>query len=561
MLYDYQRDIVQRVNAAWSTVDAVMVQMPTGTGKTHVLAAIVGAHAHQGERIWIVAHRRELVAQIKATLAHHCPGTSGISVCSIQWLSRHLDELTAAPGLIVIDEAHHATAASYTELWHRYPKSRKLGMTATPCRLDGHGFTTLFGRLVCAAPTAEFVRCGRLALFDYVTVAEDSLEQLLTDSLKRRGPDGDFQIREMDAAFNHRPAIGRLYESLRRFAPGRKGIVYAINISHARRIADCYAAHGLRSAAIDSLTPAARRRDLVDSFRRGAIDVLINVDVFSEGFDCPDVEFVQLARPTRSLAKYLQQVGRGLRTAPGKTACLILDNVGLYRRFGLPTDPHDWDATFAGTGRGISNAAYSGAPQAGGQASHRVATGKPGDAARDFEVVITHERLARLLNDDRQPLEAFRSNERGRWGLRRGYRLMVPCRYAQVLDVRGRYALVKHVGGTLGIVSDSGEETALPADTARPRLLRHALLELTRNGRKVYLDLKCGYLYTSSPEYLNIDGVELFRCDLFYHSRTRRHYQVPFYVFQTATRRCPDGLQIDNVCLRPGDNDRFYPMA
>ena len=102
---------------------------------------------------------------------------------------------------------------------------------------------------------------------------------------------------------------------MERYAHGKKGIVYAVSIPHARRIAACYSAHGLESVAIDSRTPASERKELVDDFRRGKVKVLVNVDIFSEGFDCPDVEFVQLARPTLSLAKYLQQVGRGLRRA------------------------------------------------------------------------------------------------------------------------------------------------------------------------------------------------------------------------------------------------------
>lgn len=164
----------------------------------------------------------------------------------------------------------------------------------------------------------------------------DSDDQKLIDSLSKRSWDGDFQIKEMNAVLNKRPTIERLYESVRHYADGKKGIVYAISIGHARNIASYYSERGMNAVAIDSKTPALRRKQFVEDFKQGRIQILVNVDVFSEGFDCPDIEFVQMARPTLSLAKYLQQVGRGLRKSKGKEYCMLIDNVGLYRMFVCP---------------------------------------------------------------------------------------------------------------------------------------------------------------------------------------------------------------------------------
>ena len=147
---------------------------------------------------------------------------------------------------------------------------------------------------------------------------------------------------------NKKPSIERLYRSLEEFGKDRKGIVYAINISHAQKITELYQENGVKAIAIDSKTPATERQQDIEAFKKGDIQVLVNVDIFSEGFDCPDVEFVQLARPTLSLAKYLQMVGRGLRVAKGKKNCVIIDNVGLYRVFGLPSQVWNWKATFEG---------------------------------------------------------------------------------------------------------------------------------------------------------------------------------------------------------------------
>ena len=307
---------------------SVMVQMPTGTGKTYVMASVVKwflDYHDQGE-VWIVAHRRELVEQMQQTLDRFClvygekemvlKAKVRIRVLSIQWLTRHIDELETAgctPGLIIVDEAHHAIAASYQDVFVRHQAAMKLGMTATPCRLAKKSFTGLFERLLVSPCTNDFIMRGYLSPYDYVVVGKSSTDQLVVDQLKGRGSDGDYAIKEMDEKLNIPQTIQRLYDSVKKYANGKKGIVYAIDILHAQAIAACYNALGLKSVALDSKTPAKKRQEMVEVFRRSEIDCLVNVNLFDEGFDCPDVEFIQMARPTLSLAKYLQMVGRGLR--------------------------------------------------------------------------------------------------------------------------------------------------------------------------------------------------------------------------------------------------------
>ena len=158
-----------------------------------------------------------------------------------------------------------------------------------------------------------------------------------SNGLEKRATDGDYSIAEMQDVLDCKPSIQRLYRTVMEFVPKKKGIVYAINIEHAEHIAEYYMEHGIETVAISANTPLNERRTNIEKFKDGQIQILVNVDLFGEGFDCPDVEFVQLARPTLSLAKYLQMVGRGLRVAKDKECCTILDNVGLYRLFGLPT--------------------------------------------------------------------------------------------------------------------------------------------------------------------------------------------------------------------------------
>ena len=350
MLRDYQIDICSRVSEAFEHHRSVMVQMPTGTGKTMVLAELVKQlmMKDEGVRILIVAHRRELIEQIKATIKRMKMDSRNITVESIQTISRRIDALDFIPSFVVIDEAHHALAKTYKMMWDTWPDARFLGLTATPCRLNGKGFTDLFDVLVQSWDIPTFIKEKWLATYDFVSIKADSRTQQLISSLKKRGADGDYQVKEMDAVLNKRPSIERLYNCVMEYAHNRKGFVYAININHARSIAEYYQSQGVHAVAIDSHTPVKERERIISSFRSGGLQVLVNVDIFSEGFDCPDVEFIQLARPTLSLAKYLQMVGRGLRPSKGKKNCMIIDNVGLYRVFGLPSQIWDWKSAFEG---------------------------------------------------------------------------------------------------------------------------------------------------------------------------------------------------------------------
>ena len=408
-LFDYQEDMVKRVQDVFKHHDAVMVQMPTGTGKTHVLAAIVEMFLKKN--VWVVAHRRELVSQIKDTLARFFPGLDleKIQVTSIQWLSRHYREIKEKPSLIVIDEAHHALAETYAEVMNTYPKAKKLGLTATPYRMNGKGFTDLFEMLLCSWNMERFIAEGRLSLYDYYSIKPDSADQLLIDSLQKRGVDGDYQQKELNKVMDVRPSLERLCLTIKQYVPGKKGIVYAISIQHAEHIAEYYRENGIKAVAISSKTPLAERKDMIERFKSSSlsssiksasnaseeIEILVSVDLFSEGFDCPDVEFIQLARPTLSLAKYMQMVGRGLRVAEGKEYCVILDNVGLYKRFGLPSVDRDWQSMFEGR-TSLEDILQEACMQVN---SHNCRMDLVMDGDEEMMKIINHERQQQMIMD------------------------------------------------------------------------------------------------------------------------------------------------------------------
>ena len=540
-LRDYQQEMKTRLFEEWELHRSVMVQMPTGTGKTHLLAAIVREFLCGSDtRVWIVAHRRELVEQIEETVARYGmrKEDGSVRVMSIQWLSRNRKIMDGQPDLIVIDEAHHALAETYRELWKRYPEARKLGMTATPCRLNRKGFTDLFDTLITSWSIVEFIGRGRLSPFDYVSIRANSKEQRLIDSLKKRGADGDYQVKEMNAVLNRETGIRRLYESVRRYAAGKKGIVYAVSIAHARQIADYYSLHGVKSVAIDSKTPASERGKLVEAFRRGEVSVLVNVDIFSEGFDCPDVEFVQLARPTLSLAKYLQQVGRGLRKSGNKESCMVIDNVGLHRIFGLPVRDRDWEAMFEG--RMTGNAQPRTRTENSGL-SLSCPLSEAGKRNEELEIVMTHDRLLdairngdliRLEEDgqageeQRAALKTCHDRQSGLWGLRCGNKITVMPQYREVFDICANRAAVRFEDGRTGVVDPSGTPVIVTDRCRKLRFLKGELLNATTDdGSEFYIDLKTKRAYREKPVVFSYgDGVELLRVGETFHSRTRKAY-------------------------------------
>ena len=249
-LYDYQLDMKRRIEAAFKSHQSVMVQMPTGMGKTYLLASWVYEWmAERDGEVWIVTHRRELVGQIQETVERlvDCIGVSGarrplsqLRVVSIQWLSRHLKEMQGPPSLIVIDEAHHALAKTYAEVMKAFPQAKKLGVTATPCRLTRKGFKDLFEALLMSKQIAQFIKDGYLSDFDYVSLNPNSEDQKKINGLKKRATDGDYNTAEMQEVLDTKPTIERLFNTIGEFAKGKKGIVYAINIEHAEHIAEYY---------------------------------------------------------------------------------------------------------------------------------------------------------------------------------------------------------------------------------------------------------------------------------------------------------------------------------
>ena len=428
---------------------------------------------------------------------------SSVKAMSIQWLMRHYDEIEEEPGMIVIDEAHHALAKTYKEMWERFPKAKFLGLTATPCRLNGKGFTDLFDVLVQSWDVPEFISKGRLATYDFVSIKSDGVTQRLIDSLQKRGADGDYQNKEMDMLLNKKPSIERLYRSLEEFGKDRKGIVYAINISHAQKITKLYQEHGVKAIAIDSKTPATERQQDIEAFKKGDIQVLVNVDIFSEGFDCPDVEFVQLARPTLSLAKYLQMVGRGLRVAKGKKNCVIIDNVGLYRVFGLPSQVWNWNAMFEG----------------------KLKVGKKKETPKERDFFLMYGKQETMpVGQDSEMMMVMNHEE-----------LMQSLQYREFVDCNDDFAIIKLPDGKMTVVNRQGEQVIEPGNYYEMKFLQGNILSYRPRRKTVcYYDLLARVVIDEdshekdAPKVITINKWEFVEYDDHFRSRTYEYFGLPF---------------------------------
>lgn len=346
-LRDYQLSIREQcLNALGRS--RVLLQLPTGGGKTVVFASVAEDFTVHGERVLVLAHRKELIDQAAAKLRAiaDCPTgviKSGvkpdykapIQVASVQSLASRM-EFIAPPDLIIIDEAHHATAKTYRRILDAFPDAFQLGVTATPCRVDGTGFKDLFDVLVTGPTVSDLIDQGHLS--PYRLFAAPSL--MRTRGARRAG--GDYRADDV-AELN--PVVelsGNLISNYMQHCPGKRCIVFAVNVEHSRAIAVRYNQAGIPAAHLDGESSPERRAATLAAFARGELLVLSNVGLFTEGFDLPALDAVQIARPTKSLGLWLQMLGRVLRPSPGKDCAVILDHTANWIDLGLPTADMGW---------------------------------------------------------------------------------------------------------------------------------------------------------------------------------------------------------------------------
>lgn len=345
-LRDYQqRDIVRLRNAIAGGSRRILYQLPTGGGKTLMMAWMAARAAERGKRTLFIVHRQELLIQASRTLetagiVHGliAPGFTmsrdAVQVAGIQTLVRRLERVIA-PDLLIFDEAHHCPSRTWFTVFEHFPAATAIGLTATPYRLDGRGLNDIFETLVRGPTVRQLIDAGFLS--DYTLFAPPTGIDL--EGVRTRA--GDFARDQLADAVDKPTITGDAVRHYLKLAPGKQAIAFCVGIDHSRHVADRFRAAGIRAEHVDGSEDGRRRARIMDRFAAGDIQVLSNCDLISEGFDVPAVQAAILLRPTQSLSLYLQQVGRALRPQPGKTA-IILDHAGNVLRHGLPDDDRDW---------------------------------------------------------------------------------------------------------------------------------------------------------------------------------------------------------------------------
>lgn len=367
-LRDYQRDLLGRVNDALRRPGAkIMLQLPTGGGKTHIASELLSSWLPGGYKAVWLTHRRELVTQtahmleeagvpVRANTLWNTNGAApsmanGAVILMAQTVSRRNSRMNVwgnydLGDLLLIDEAHHATAQGWKRAMAQWP-GRVLGMTATPWRLSQkEGFEHLFTELHCGPQVAALQSAGWLCQARVVLSPEDQrVRGGQSDST------GDYSESGITLANEDRDVwTAGAFRFWQERCGDRQTLVYAVSVAHADNLHRVFNKAGVTAGVLLGETPSEERARLIEGFQNGTIRVIINVSVATEGFDLPDAGCVILLRPTLSLALYLQMVGRGLRPKPDDGDCVILDLSGNSLRHGLPEEERQWSLRPRGEG-------------------------------------------------------------------------------------------------------------------------------------------------------------------------------------------------------------------
>lgn len=351
-LRDYQETAVTDVRMAFRLYQLILLVLSTGAGKTVIFSYIARSSASKNKRVLILAHRDQLIKQASRKLddygarhgiimAGYTPDhTAKIQVASVQTLVRRLDKIRFEPDLIVIDEAHLSAAASYRKVLERFPKAKVLGVTGSPCRLDnkplGKDHGGIYEYMVTGISIRQLIERGFLVR----PVVYAPAEQIDLSGIKKSM--GDYNTEELAAVVDKPKLIGDAVNQYRKICPGIPAVAWCVTVPHAQHVADEFNAQGIPAVMLCGEHDTAYRDKVLKQLATGEIKVVTFVGILVEGVDVPEIGAVLLLRPTMSLASYLQVIGRGLRPAPGKDCCYVLDHAGLSFKHGLADEEREW---------------------------------------------------------------------------------------------------------------------------------------------------------------------------------------------------------------------------
>ncbi len=360
-LRGYQRDLLTRLESALASPSParIMIQLPTGGGKTCIAGELLlNWLTRRRKAVWLT-HRRELAAQTEGMLQEagvtataniqwtprsYAPSLqNGVVILMAQTVSRRNSETNVwnqygNEDLLIIDEAHHATADGWARAIRQW-RGSVVGMTATPWRLSlDEGFDHLFNELICGPQIHQLQLDKWLCPLDVKLSPEG--ERVLSGRIDRTG---DYSESGIELANEGRDVwtVGAL-RFWQKHCANRQTVIYAVSVQHARNLVAVFNDAGISAGLLIGDTPAEKRAGLIQQFQARTVQVLINVAVATEGFDLPDATCVMMTRPTMSLSLYLQMVGRGLRPKENDGNCIVLDLAGNSARHGLPEGDHEW---------------------------------------------------------------------------------------------------------------------------------------------------------------------------------------------------------------------------
>lgn len=337
-LRGYQQELITKIRQSLASGHHhIIVQSPPRTGKTVVMAEIARRTTDKGNRACFIIHRKEVLEQAKATFQEQGVDPNLLEAGMVQSLTRHVDAMQA-PEVILIDEAHHALAKSYTRILEAFPQAYVLLFTATPVRTGRNQLDQIADDIIVGKSIKELTEQGFLAPFKYYAAKDKDVD----NQKLRRSSTGDYVAASIEDAVSHKIYSHTVDEYLAK-AGGKQAVVYTYSVEAANHLAAEFTARGITAEAIDATTPAQVRDTAVQAFRDQQLKVLVNVNLFTEGIDLPNVDCVIMVRPTMSLALYMQFSMRCLNPRPGKMATII-DQVGNWERFGLPNADRDWEA-------------------------------------------------------------------------------------------------------------------------------------------------------------------------------------------------------------------------
>jgi len=341
-LRDYQNELINGVYKSMSEGNKrIMIQSPAGSGKSVTMSEIARRATAKENRVLFVVHRRELVSQIKDTFSANAVDFNYCHVGMVQTINNRVKKgKIRAPTIILVDEAHHALAKTYMNIFAAFPDAYVLGFTATPWRMSRAGFSDVFQDLILGKTVQWLIDNKRLAPFKYYSVNLTDMQKL------KRNSTGDFSNSSIDEAMKN-TIFGDVVENYKKFADGKKTIIYTHSVKSSKEVAEAFCSVGYSAMQVDGDTDKAIRSEVMEKFKKGEVTILVNAELYGEGVDVPDCECVVLLRPTESLTLFIQQTMRSMRYMPGKRA-IIIDHVGNYARHGLPTTEHDWNKHFMG---------------------------------------------------------------------------------------------------------------------------------------------------------------------------------------------------------------------